>query len=443
MLKKIIGYILPFSMVVSQSYTLNDCIIIALDNKRTLLASELGVLSAEKGVKGSYSGILPYIQASTSIGKTMFPEAETFDINFESFRIDTVQSNHFDNYSAGLSLVQTVYDGKRSWNQIQQAKTNLNIAKLNQRLIKTQVIQQVIQSYYQLLQSQKLLDVAKQNLEMSRQQVDLVKKQFDLGVVKKTDLLKAKVANGQARSDLLNRRTNYENSRRILFNDMGLRDFGQEIKVYEQPWIMPNIPTSSDILNQLKNNNPRLLISKAQIELNNLSYKLAKGLRRPTLNATMNYSANGESSNELIEALKNEWSLAFNVSFNIPIYEGSAISTQIQQSLLQKQQTEYSDITLLNDLRVQAELIRGTLNNYSEIIPINESVVSSAQEDLKLVRQRYSLGSATILEVLDAQVSLNRSNSTLINIIHDARMQEANLKALLGILDIEHKQSKK
>ena len=87
---------------------------------------------------------------------------------------------------------------------------------------------------------------------------------------------------------------------------------------------------------------------------------------------------------------------------------------------------------------VQAALIRESLKNYSEIIPLNRAIVISAEEDLKLVRERYSLGSATILEVLDAQVSLTRSNSTLINTIHEAWMQEASLKALLGTLDLEY-----
>ena len=95
------------------------------------------------------------------------------------------------------------------------------------------VIQKVIQSYYNLLQSQKLYDVSKKNLEMSESQVDLVEKQFELGVVKKTDLLKANVANGQARVDLLNKKVNYENSRRVLFNDMGLQDFGQKISAVD------------------------------------------------------------------------------------------------------------------------------------------------------------------------------------------------------------------
>ena len=62
----------------------------------------------------------------------------------------------------------------------------------------------------------------------------------------------------------------------------------------------------------------------------------------------------------------------------------------------------------------------------------------SSEEDLKLVQEKYSVGSATILEVLDAQVSLIRSNSSLINIIHDARVEEMNLKAILGVLDLEY-----
>ena len=62
----------------------------------------------------------------------------------------------------------------------------------------------------------------------------------------------------------------------------------------------------------------------------------------------------------------------------------------------------------------------------------------SAEEDLRLVQERYGLGSATILEVLDAQVSLIRSKSTLINTVHQARINETNLEAILGLLDLKY-----
>ena len=90
---------------------------------------------------------------------------------------------------------------------------------LRQRNTKIEVIQNVTRSYYGLLQDQQLLEVAEKNLVLSEKQVDLVQKQFDLGAVRKTDLLKAKVSIGQARVELLNRKTALDNSRRQLFND--------------------------------------------------------------------------------------------------------------------------------------------------------------------------------------------------------------------------------
>ena len=431
-----------------QVYSLNDCIQTALSQKKTVLSASLEVLSAEKGVKASFSGVLPSIQAVTNASQTRFPSREVIGYDLSSIEninfldpqipLDTTVSNSFSNLSAGVSLNQLIYDGGRSKNQIQQARTNLDIAHFNQRLIKTNVIQKVIQSYYNLLQAQKLYNVSEKNLEMSESQVDLVEKQFELGVVKKTDLLKANVANGQALVDMLNKKVNYENSRRVLFNDMGLQDFGQKISAVDEEWVTPVIPTKTEILRSLKKNNPSIAIAKKQIKVRDVSYKLAKGLRKPIVNTSINYSANGENSKELIESFQDDWSLGFNLSLSIPIYSGNNLSMQQQQALLSIQQSEYSYVTLLNDLRVQAELIRETLTNYTEIIPINQEIVLSAEEDLKLVTKRYSLGSATILEVLDAQVSLMRSKSSLINIIHDARIQEASLNALLGVLDIKY-----
>ena len=433
-MKNILLMLLILSGLFAQGYGLDDCIEIALSGKKTLLSAELNVTSAERGVTGSYSGLLPSLNASTGAGRTHFPERESVSINSG---LDTTFSS-YDNMSAGISLNQTIFDGGRSWNQVKQAKSNLEIAKLNQRSTKIQVIQNVIKSYYGLLQAQQLYDVAEQNLEMSDQQVSLVKKQYDLGVVKKTDLLKAEVARGQARVDVFTRKTNHQNARRVLFNDMGLQDFGQSIMTIDSEWATPVIPSSADALDLLKTQNPTLSISQVRINLGDLSYKMAKGMRLPSLNSSVSYSANGKDSDELMESINNDWSMGLNFSISVPIYTGNTLSTQQHQAKLSKQQSEFDYITLLNDLRVQAELIRESLKHYSEIIPLNQAVVASAEEDLKLAGERYSLGSATILEVLDAQVSLRRSNSTLINTIHEARMQEAGLKALLGTLDLEY-----
>jgi len=435
----IIVFLFILNYLYPKGYSLENCITIALEQKKTLLSSTLGVTYATKGLKGSFSNILPSIQATSSFGKSHFPEMESVSLNFETLSLDTIKLNHVDNYSTGISLTQNLYNGGQSRNQINQARIVLDIAELNERSMRIMVIQNVIKSYYGLLQVQKLLDVSVKNLEMSNQQVTFVKKQFDLGLIKKTDLLKAEVAQGQARIDLLNLKTDLQNARRILFNDMGLQDFGQEITATDDEWVIPNIPSSGDLLKQLENKNPSLLVAEAQKKLDLISYKIIKGIRLPSIYTSLNYSANGETTQKLIEAIDDNWSFGINLYVSLPLYSGNSLTIQQQQAKIKTMQSDYAYITLLNDLRVQAELIRETLTNFSEIIPINRSVVESAEEDLKLVRERYSLGSTTILEVLDAQISLIRSNTNLITVVHNAKIQEANLKALLGILDTEYK----
>ena len=100
-----------------------------------------------------------------------------------------------------------------------------------------------------------------------------------------------------------------------------------------------------------------------------------------------------------------------------------------------KQESEY--LTQLQDLSVQLQSSLDQLNNYQEIIPINETILVSADEDLKLAQVRYTHGSIIILEVLDAQVSVVRARSSLIRSKYDAYIEQANLKALLGTLDTD------
>ena len=429
------------------NYNLEECISIALENKKTIQSSKFGLELAIKGVLVSRSELLPAISLTYNNIQNRFPEQaiSNFDISDAlNGIVDTSVStiNSSVSSSAGLSLNQRIYNGGQSKNRLNQAKLNLKIANLNLRKIKIEVIQRVSNSYYGLLQAQQLLEVAEKNLNLSKQQVDLVQKQFDVGAVRRTDLLKANVAKGQAKVEALNQSTKLKNTRRQLFNEMGMQDFGQSIIAGADNWGEVVVPTSAEALELLKTKNPIILIQEERIHLNQLQIQLARGLRLPSLSGSVNYSAYGNNNEQLLNAIGSDWNIGINLSLMIPIYSGGQLSNNQEQSVLLKKQSESDYLTFLNDQRVQVELLRSSLENYSEIIPINESVVLSAEEDLKLVQERYSLGSATILEVLDAQVSLIRSRSTLINTVHEARINEMNLEAILGLLDLKYQLGK-
>ena len=126
----IIQLSLIFSASFAQVYDLSECIGIALESKRTLVSAELDVASANEGVRGSYSGVLPSVSLSTSGGKTKYPVQESIIPDLVNLEIDTIKSGESSYMSAGLSINQTIFNGGRSLNSIKQAKIKLLLYKI-------------------------------------------------------------------------------------------------------------------------------------------------------------------------------------------------------------------------------------------------------------------------------------------------------------------------
>ena len=74
---------------------------------------------------GSYSGVLPSLNFSTSGGKTKYPNQESIIPDLANLEIDTINSGESSYMSAGLSVNQTIYNGGRSLNSIKKANINI------------------------------------------------------------------------------------------------------------------------------------------------------------------------------------------------------------------------------------------------------------------------------------------------------------------------------
>ena len=437
-MKNILILILLFSLGYAQkeSLSLDDCIQIALTNKEALKASALDLESSRQSVKGSYSNILPSLILSGSLSESSFPQQEG-GYNPTTGEITLGSISNLKSSSAGISLSQNIYDGGRWWNNIAQSKNNYKITEQFNRQVKTNIIREVHRNYFNYLKSLQLLDVSQSNLNSSQQQLALTKQRFDLGSARKTDLLKAEVRYGQARVDVVNNEAVLNNAFLSLKNAMGIVRTSRDFIVNDDVFFLDTIPDFENGFKSIQKYNPSVLAKKNQITSAEYSEKIAKGSRLPQISASASYSGNSEDFQSLSDEWDQNWRMNTSLSFSVPIYTGNTLSTTIQQAKLnvRKQESEY--LTQLQDLSVQLEVILDQLNYYKEVIPINEKVVASAEEDVKLVQERYSLGSASILEVLDAQVSLVTARSSLIRSKYDSMIEQANMKAILGTLDTD------
>ena len=438
MVKKLL-VLLSFSIVISQTYSLNESVQVALENKETLKASVMDLQTSKQNVKESYSTILPSLRFSSSMSESQFPQ-QTGGYNPSSGEIILDQISSITSASSNISLSQNIYDGGVWWNTIRQAKNSYKISEEYNRQIKTNIIKGVHSAYFNYLKAAQLLDVSRSNLMSAQQQLSLAEQRFKLGSSKKTDFLKAEVRFGQARVDLVNNDAALQNAYMNLKNSMGLIGKNIDFSVEEVEAPMEIIPAFETGFTLLQKSNPSVKAKQYQITAAEINEKIAKGARMPNISANTSVSGSSDNIGDALSNSTNEKQrINTGLSISIPIFSGNSISTRIQKAKISvdKQQSEY--LTQLQDLSVQLRYTLDRLKNYEEIIPINETVLESAEEDLKLAQVRYAQGSTTILEVLDSQVSVQQARSSLIRSKYDAYIEQTNLKALLGSLDLEYK----
>jgi len=403
------------------SYTIDECIEIALKNKSSVKIAELRVESSKAGVKGSLSNILPTLSYSSG-----FLNQGSYYRRHFRFPIEGRQYNSSTN-----SLYQAIFDGGKWQNSIAQMKNRYTSSKRSYSETVVEIALNVKRAFYQYLKDKELLEVTRQAVELAEQQFEFVRHQFEIEAVARTDLLKQQVQLGNMKVDYINQKVQVKNSYNQLAYVMGL-DIHSKFDIIDNSSSGFNEKTAEELWQDVKNNNQSLLSKKLNIESAGISYRLSKSGLFPTISASFNYDGSSDKLDDLYSNFNEDWRYSARVSVSYPLFSGFERSSGIEKAKLdvQIQQEDYDDLE--KNLRVQLDAIIEQLNNLKKKIPIYKSNKISADEDLRLAQERYNLGAATILDVLDAQLSGARANSSLVQVVYDEKIWMAELYALLG-----------
>ena len=419
MSKYILTILFFISTSIAQSLTVDECVRIALENKPSLKRAEQDVAIARLNRASTGALMLPSINASNSFSETTY---------------GNTSSEASERYSGGLSLSQSLFNFGTKINTLKQSDNTYNTAKQQRRQAKARIILDVHTFYYQYLKNSELFDIAGKDLELSKKQLDLVQNQYNLGAVSKTDFLKASVRYGTAKSSFLSRELSKKNSEKSLRFSMGLLNSDIPIIIKQKMDLILSVPTFDEAYSLMLSNSPDLSILDNQISGAQINVKKAWSSSLPSIN--MSIGMNASSADQITRTyFDDNYIKSANITVSIPIFSGFRNRNSIQISKLQLDQAETRLSGGKNSAKVSLYALINTLNNYQEIIPIQEEVLLSAEEDLKLAQQRYELGSASILVLLDAQLALIQASSSLVRTKYDAAIQVANLDDLLGTLD--------
>lgn len=406
-------------------YTLDKCIETGLQNNYSVIAARNNFDASRWGVYNAYSDILP----SISISGGGAQNKGYLSIEGQSIPLARKQTN----YSGSINFGQT-YPGLGLYTY---ANIKLQTARRNSNLYgfvgaQNDLALNIKQAYYNVIQTKMLVDVSQDAVKRAEEQLKIAQSRYDLGSASLSDVLKAKVQRSNAQLDLISAQNNYSNGKSNLKYVMGV-DMMEDVEIDEHyPQITIDI-TYDQAYNEALSRNPAYRQAQFSLLMNKAQQWIARTSFLPSVSLSYNRSTS------VIDTFSNffdfrpidaSYSIRVGLSFNIFNNLGDTYNLVSANKNLNSAQENLANEKNNIGLQVQQAYLNLQMNE--EALKVNEEAMASAQEDWNIVKEKYNLGAATMLDVLDAEVSYKQAQINQVQAQFNYNIAAATLENVMG-----------
>lgn len=403
--------VLCFSDVMARQWTLKDCIDYALANNISLRKTKLQEYSALEDVKQSLSALLPSLSFSTSQNGTYRPWPEagkaTVDNGYVQSSIDKIY------YSGSYSVNGnwTVWNGGRNTNTVKLNKLAAEQARLDSAETANSIQEQIAQLYVQILYSNDAINVCKESLETSKINENRGKDMFEVGKISKADLAQLTAQRAQDEFNVIEAESNMRNYKRQLKQLLQITDdeeFDIAIPQTTDEMALCEIPALNEVYAATLNIRPEIKNAKLGIESSDLSIKIAKAQKLPTidLNAGVSTNTTTMSDNKWGQQLKNNVNVGAGFTVSIPLFDNRSSKTAVNKAKIQRE-------NYILELRDKQTTLYSTVENYWLQAVINQNKfkaakvsTESAKASYELLSEQFALGLKNIVELMTGKNNL-------------------------------------
>ena len=395
----------------AKQWTLKDCIDYAIQNNISLQKTRLQMLSTKEDVKQAQAELLPSLSFSTSQNVNYNPWPETNRATVTNGYVETSMDKVYYNGSYGLNLNWTVWNGNRNRNQLKLEKITAEQAELDSATTANSIQEQIAQLYVQILYSADAVDVCKQSLETSSVNEARGKEFVNVGKMSKADLAQLTAQRAKDEYSLVEAESNLKNYKRQMKQLLQItseEEFDVAMPTSTDEMAMETIPTLTSVYTAALDSRPEIKNAQLGIDGSELSIKMAKAQRMPTIgfNASAMTNTTSMSSKEWGTQLKNNFSTGAGVTLSIPIFDNRQSKTAIRKAKIQQQQYQL-------DLQDKQTTLYSTIENYWLQATTNQSKyraakanTTSAQESYDLLSEQFRLGLKNTVELMTGKTNL-------------------------------------
>lgn len=339
------------------------------------------------------------------------------------------------NWTIAIQARQVIYAGGSVRAALDAQKVLREAALLDLRLTINNALLDVRTRFYNVLLAREQIAVQEENIKLFQEQLQNARNRFEAGSVSNFEVLRAEVELANAQPQLIRARNSYRTSTDQLRQAIGYINTSPE-NLRRTPEFVGTLdftPTAYDLqasLDQARVNRPEILrfAKLAQAQERNIDF--ARAGRRPSVDLVGSYGLYKDNRSNSFDDSRDGWTVG--VQSTWAIFDGRATSGRIAQARSQYRQADLllSEQTLAVEVEVRSAL--SSLQEAAELAEAAVKVVGQAEESLRLANARYSAGSATQLDVLQAQVALTQARDNQLQANYSYNVALANLRRALG-----------
>jgi outer membrane protein len=410
--------------------TLQQCIQYGLTNNAGVLKSRLETDRTVEKKAETRAGYLPQVNGTVSLIDNLKLQTSILpgEIIGQPGTMVAVQFGTKYNVTAGIDATQVIYDQGLIYS-MKITEQSTKISEINAKKTEEQLIYDIASAYYAAQVSLTQKTIVQSNLT----QVDTLLKvtgiQFENGFAKQLDLDRLMVNQTNLQTDLATSEMNYQQQLMLLKYYMGMP---LETPV-ELPVITGNEQGGS-LINTETLNRTDLDLIQAQKDLYALNLKQLKAGYLPSL--TMNFrTALQIQQNDLrIFASDADWfpNAYVGVNLNIPIFDGLARNSRVNQMKIQIRQTELDEQYLNESLKMQRTNATNKLNTNKLSLESQQRNIDLARKVYETTQAQYVGGIATMTDLVNAETSMKEAQTNYLRALVQVKLAELDLIKTTG-----------
>lgn len=413
----------------AQTMSLAECRNEALKFNETMASANNAVRQAELDRQIAFTNYLPKLDGS-------FSAVYAKDIDMGEM---TLQLH--GTWLAGLNITQPVFAGGKIVAANKLARIGVEINKEKLRQSRMQVIADVDNAYYTLVAVRSKVRM----LESLGQQMLALFNQVELSVkaqmATENDLLRIDTKRSEIAYQLQKARNGEHLCMLALANVIG-RGIDAEI-VPSDTLLITDQPTALD---ENISNRPELLMLEKQVEAMKQQVKMERANYLPTVGLSLGYTHYDNIKNKGVAQLGNGTLMPYvqdvngnmlmaMVSVNIPICHWGAEVKKVKKAKLD---VENARLSLQQNERAMQIEVRQAVQNVTDgyhMVQTAELGQRQADENLRVMRERFGVKMATMTDLLEAQAQWQQAHSNYIEAQTQYKIYETEYLRVTGRLE--------